>query len=206
MKEKIKKILLKLNLLNIARRCDLFKYLKYKANHKKKQDVLLFLKKKFSIDLLIETGTYLGDMVSAMKDHFKQIYSIELGEDLYNNAVNRFRNNKNITILNGDSGNLLPELLSKINEPCLFWLDAHYSVGVTAKGDMETPIIKELDIILSHEIKKHVIAIDDASSFLGENGYPTIETLKKEVLSKNSSYQIEIIDNIIEIYPANITK
>lgn len=42
-------------------------------------------------EVFIETGTYLGDMVWAMKDVFKQIYSIKLSDDLYKKAVKKFK-------------------------------------------------------------------------------------------------------------------
>ncbi len=199
MKEIIKKILLRLNLLGPARRFDFYNNLKYRINHKKKQDVLLGLQRKFLIGTLIETGTYLGDMVYAMRDHFKKIYSIELSNDLYRSAVKRFRKDINISILNGNSGELLISILSNIDEPCLFWLDAHYSAGVTTKGRFDTPIAGELDIILGHKVKKHVIAIDDASSFTGENGYPTIEAINELILTRSNNYRVEIVDNIIII-------
>jgi hypothetical protein len=202
MKEELKKILLKSHLLNIVRKFDLYHYLKYKENHQKKQNFLLDLQRKFSLDTLIETGTYLGDMVFAMKSHFKHIFSIELSEDLFKSAEKRFKDEKNITILNGNSLDLLSKILSTIDKPCLFWLDAHYSAGVTAKGETDTPILGELGIILNHRIKTHVIAIDDASSFTGQNGYPTIENLKKFILDKGNNYRVEIIGDIIKIYPA----
>lgn len=50
--------------------------------HLIKQETVKEYAHKFSIDILIETGTYLGDMVFAMKDVFSQIYSIELDSDL----------------------------------------------------------------------------------------------------------------------------
>jgi len=117
-------------------------------------------------------------MVNAVKDVFAQIYSIELGMEIYQKAKNRFAGIKKITILQGDSGEVLKELLAHINSPCLFWLDAHYSPG-TAKGNIETPIVKELTNIFEHPLAtRHVILIDDASWYTGERDYPTIDTLR----------------------------
>jgi hypothetical protein len=199
-KETIKKILLKLSLLGVARKLN-FSSSTYNAHHGIKEKALLEYQKRFSLNILIETGTYLGEMVSAMRNHFKKIYSIELGKELYDQAVKRFRNEKHITILNGDSGAVLVQILQEIHAPCLFWLDAHYSAGITAKGDIDTPVAQELQIILNHEIKNHVILIDDARAFTGENGYPTVETLKEVIDSKKNNYHLEILDDIIRIYP-----
>jgi len=199
MKEQIKKILLKLNLLNIIRRFSF----SFSEKQKRKQSVLLDFQKRFSLNTLIETGTYLGDMVYAMRNHFQKIYSIELGKDLYDNALRRFKNERHISILHGDSSKLLPEILKNIGEPCLFWLDAHDSSGLTAKGDAVTPIIEELKVIFSHKIKNHVVLIDDASGFNGKNNYPSLETLEGIISDRNPDYVLEVRDDIVRIYPSN---
>jgi hypothetical protein len=154
----------------------------------------------FNIKVFVETGTYLGDMVFSARKTFSRIYSIELGKDLYLNAKNRFRRYRNISILNGDSGRVLPEILKDVNEPCLFWLDAHYSHGITVKGDVRTPILTELDHIFTHHIKGHVILIDDARDFNGSNDYPTVKGLEEIVSKYDSDYCLINMYDIIRIY------
>ena len=56
---------------------------------------------KYQYKILVETGTYLGDMVEAQKKRFRKIYSIELGIDLFDKATKRFKNDKNVTIVQG---------------------------------------------------------------------------------------------------------
>lgn len=94
--------------------------------------------KIFNIEIFIETGTYHGDMIDAAKKVFKEIYSIELSERLYRIARKRFCRFQHIHILYGDSKEVLPHVLAQVSEPSLFWLDAHYSAGITAKGNTET--------------------------------------------------------------------
>jgi hypothetical protein len=156
--------------------------------------------RRFSTDILIETGTYEGDMVASMRDHFSQIFSIELSHDLYQKAKLRFAKYSHICILHGDSSEILPQILSSINKPCLFWLDAHYSGGITVRGDIDTPIISELKRILSHSIKNHVILIDDAREFTGLNDYPTIENLKDFIRQECPDCVFEVADDIIRIH------
>ncbi len=79
--------------------------------------------RKFHTEILIETGTYLGDMVEAQRNHFKKIYSIELSERLFNKAQKRFKDHLHIKILHGDSGTVLNELMTDIGKPAIFWLD-----------------------------------------------------------------------------------
>jgi len=155
----------------------------------------------FSLPTFIETGTYEGDMVSATKRIFDKIYSIEIDEKLCNKARQRFSKLKSIRIIHGDSGKVLPKLIKEIDKPCLFWLDAHYSGGITSKGDLETPIVQELECILNHPIKRHVTLIDDARCFTGQNDYPTMEELKKFVHEKNPNLVFRIENDIIRIYP-----
>lgn len=152
---------------------------------------------KYKCQILVETGTFMGDMVEAQKRRFKKVFSIELGVDLYKKAVERFKNDENVIIVQGDSGKVLPEVLQNINEPAILWLDGHYSAGITAKGDKDCPIFEEIDAIFGSEKLNHILLIDDARCFNGEGDYPTIERLTEYIRSKNDNYQIEVKHDII---------
>ena len=112
--------------------------------HSVKQMTVKAYARIHGITVLIETGTYLGEMVSAMKHVFDCVYSIELGDELYQKAKKKFSRDLQVSILHGDSTKVLPGILEQIKIPCLFWLDGHYSAGVTARGEKETPILEEL--------------------------------------------------------------
>ena len=167
-----------------------------------KQKILKKYKQKYNLSILVETGTYLADMMIAQKNNFKQLYSIELSKYCYNLSVKRCKKYKNIKILFGDSVNLLENIINKINEPILFWLDGHGSGGVTERGEVLSPILKEINIIFKNNPTnfKHIILIDDAIGFNGEDGYPTIEEFKKIIYNLNKNYKIEIKDNIIRCF------
>lgn len=139
-------------------------------------------------------------MVYAVRDLFRKIYSIELDAELCEKAKSRFAKYKHITILEGDSSKVLPVILNQIKEPCLFWLDGHYSGNGTAKSVKETPISEEMDYISDHSTKKHVILIDDAREFKGQNDYPALEQLRELVLAQDSGNVFEVRDDIIRIY------
>jgi len=163
-----------------------------------KQQVVIEHIKNYSPSVFIETGTYKGKMVYAIQPHIKEIYSIELDETHFKNAQKRFAGYSNIRILQGQSGEVLPRILKDIDKPCLFWLDAHYSGGSTAKGRTNTPILQELQCILNHKrAEEHVILIDDARLFVGEYDYPTVETLKNLVLGIHPDWIFEMKDDII---------
>lgn len=178
--------------------------------YSEKRAILITYKERFGISTMIETGTFLGDTLENLRDHFKSLISFELSADLAQRAKDRFKAYNHIKIIEGDSGKELSSLLNSINQPCLFWLDGHYSseffIGseyfVTAKGEQNTPVMKELDAIVSHHIKNHVILIDDARCFNGKNDYPTISEIRKFLRSKDSQSRIKISRDIIRITPA----
>lgn len=136
-------------------------------------------------------------MVEAQKGNFKKIYSIELGFDLFEKAKKRFEVDKNVEILQGDSGYVLPKVLEEINEPITFWLDGHYSGGITVKGEKECPIYEELHAILKGEKHNHVLLIDDSRCFTGKGDYPTIKQISEYIIANNDKYQISVEFDII---------
>ena len=160
----------------------------------------------FQIGTLIETGTFRGDTIQALRGQFQQLYSIELGRELAARAQFRFRKHSKIKIIEGDSGAVLPTLLSNIRTPCLFWLDGHYSGGVTAQGNIDTPIGQELKIILSHPIRDHVILIDDARLFNGTQDYPTIDELKQLFAEMRPDFQFSVANDVIRACPPGDVK
>jgi hypothetical protein len=166
-----------------------------------KQHMLLDHAQKFNIDILVETGTYLGDMVYAMKDHFNEIYSIELSNELHDRAKSAFKKYPHIHLVVGDSATALERVLGGIKERCIFWLDGHYSGGITALGDVRCPVRAEIEAILRHPIKDHVLLIDDAICFDGNHGYPTLFELHDTVVSRFPGYKMQVFDNVIQIRP-----
>ncbi|MFB9844064.1 FkbM family methyltransferase [Mucilaginibacter ginsenosidivorans] len=152
------------------------------------------------IGVLVETGTYYGDTLAACRKTFDKVYSVELDKHLFELARHRFRNDKNVFLCQGDSGEVIGEILPAIREKCVFWLDGHYSEGVTAKGELNTPVLKELTHILAHRVKEHVILIDDARCFDGTNDYPTLNALENFVREHDKDLKFAVEDDIIRIH------
>lgn len=170
-------------------------------NQKIKHNTIVNYGEKYKISTLVETGTYLGATVDALKDNFEKIYTIELNKRLYKRAKKKFKKYKYIKVFFGDSEKVLPRILKKINGTYLFWLDAHYSKGITSKGTKVTPVWEEINAILADKIKKHVILIDDADAFTGKEGYPALKDVKKLVLERRPQMKFRILHNIIRITP-----
>lgn len=170
---------------------DLYNWLRYRlewlkwvagrldrAPHLLKRRLIASRAREFRPEVFVETGTLFGDMTYAQRNRFRRLYSIELDDTLFERATRRFKGHPHIRILHGDSGQKITEVLRELDGPCLFWLDAHYSGGITAHGEEMTPIYDEIRHILGHPIKRHVIVIDDARLFNGTDGYPTFRALR----------------------------
>ena len=156
--------------------------------------------RRYRTSVLVETGTHAGNMVDAQSRTFERIYSIELDPQLALRARRRFAERKHITILEGDSGDLLPKLLPEIPEKCLFWLDGHYSGEGTARGAQLTPIEQELSAIIGGRRLGDVVLIDDARLFTGPAGYPALEDLLAWIQNK-PGWTTEALDDIIRVTP-----
>lgn len=191
----------------LENKADFDQYLEYNklqtdwpSLHTVKQNTIRKYRGQYGFKVLVETGTYLGDMVEAQRNHFERIYSIELGERLYNDAVKRFKDYDHVTILLGDSGVVLKDLIAEIRQPALFWLDGHYSAGVTAKGGKDTPILAELETILGASYE-HGILIDDARLFTAQRDYPSIDELSSFIVTKDGNRMVAVADDIIRVFP-----
>jgi hypothetical protein len=148
---------------------------------------------------LVETGTFYGQTTFALRNDFDHIDTIELSEDLFRKARRRLRGWRHIHVWQGDSAMVLPEVLATLDEPAVFWLDAHYSDGITARGESDTPIMRELELILAHPVAGHAVLIDDARCFVGKGDYPTLEVVRALVERKRPELAFEVEDDIIRM-------
>ena len=168
------------------------------APHPVKQGNIKKYALKHGIRTLVETGTYYGDMIEALRECFDQIYSIEVSDPLFRKAKRRFRGYPNIEIMLGDSAVLLGELVPTLREPALFWLDGHYSGGVTGKGDRDTPVFEELGHIFASP-QRHIVLIDDARCFGEDPDYPSAKELVEFIQSqRDADVRVEEDSFIVE--------
>jgi len=147
---------------------------------------------KFPNKYFIETGTYRGRGVTcALRSGFYNIISIELDEQLFRDAKEKFAEAPEVTILHGASEKLLQGIIEKIPHPITFWLDGHFSGEGTAKGDWNCPLVAELEIIAAHPNKNHTILIDDRRLFETEQFDGLSEAAVREMLLRiNPNYNI----------------
>ena len=171
------------------------------APHMIKEKIVLDYQKSFGAQTLIETGTYMGEMIDATRKYFSKIISIELDPSLAKSAQKKFSGKPNISILEGDSSALLPGIVEKLNGKAIFWLDAHYSGGVTAKGAAYTPILSEVETIARYSQKDTILLVDDARLFVGKDEYPAMSEFKKFIGKKFPQHAFEVKDDVIRVTP-----
>ena len=171
------------------------------APHQVKMDIVKSYINRTNSSIFVETGTFTGatlDYIARMKG--VTCYSIEIDKSYHERAQVILGGRVNINLILGDSSLELSKLLEKIEQPAVFWLDAHYSGGLTGRGDLDSPISAELGAILDHPIKRHVILIDDARDFNGTDGYPFLSDVLA-TFNDHSHYQAEVSADIIRITP-----
>jgi hypothetical protein len=170
-----------------------------RSPHLLKQKVVREYGEKFGLKTLVETGTYYGEMVSAMKNRFDRIYSIEFVPALAERATRKFAGDEHVRIFCGDSRVVIPEVLALLNGPALFWLDAGYYGWVGMRTD-DQRLSAELEMILSHEYP-HVVLLDDARGLTGRDGIPSVSDVKDYVESKFPQRSVEVKYDIMRITP-----
>jgi len=126
---------------------------------------------------LVETGFLLGGtIVQALEEGFSWYKGCEPSPKYFGIVQQRVSSNyynlKNIEIKNCISTTFLENL--DLQEPAVFWLDAHYSAGDTFKS--KDPLFDELNIIKrKFSSLPHCILIDDSR---GREGAVEREAMK----------------------------
>jgi hypothetical protein len=139
----------------------------------------------------------LGQTTKELAKHGLFVYSIEPEPTLYSNASAFFQSFSNVEILRGFSEEILPSLLPKLSGDINFWLDGHYSGGVTQKGPQDTPILDELSCIAGNlrNFGNVCVMIDDircfGSSLEEFASYPSLKTLVDWAEEHNLGWHIE---------------
>jgi hypothetical protein len=145
----------------------------------------------------VETGTYMGDTTTVLSKVAKMVYSIEPEPALFSKAEQKFSNTSNVKIIKGLSEDVFPKLLPTISGNICFWLDGHYSAGITFKGPEDTPITEELSAIGRNiaQMGKIVVMVDDIRCFDPKNpefsAYPPVDLLVDWARKHNLTWHIE---------------
>lgn len=171
-----------------------------RSPHLVKQFTVREYAERFSLRVLVETGTYYGEMVAAMKTRFDEIYSVEYDHVLATRAQAKFSRSPHIHIIEGDSQKAIPQIIQSLTQPALFWLDAGYYGWAGLQGDKQRLTV-ELESILRDRRYQHVILMDDARGLNGQNGAPTVPELKQRIETEFPGRNVEVKHDILRITP-----
>ena len=173
------------------------------------------IKTIFNSKIFIETGTYWGTTAVAAAKIYNQVLTVELSSTLYNSCLKRFHHHNNIKAHLGTSVEFLKNITSNNAnlDNATFWLDAHWSCGITARNGTEnTPVVSELDLI-ANATKLPIILIDDIRFFQPHEiqamlpdswkGYPTMQELNNKITTSMPLHKFVIYGDIAIIYPKN---
>ena len=146
---------------------------------------------RYRVQDCVETGTYKGDTSLLLaKEVCNTVHTIELSSKFANNAIKRFKsiiangteidsnNAQKIVLHEGDSGDVLNNnpVFQSLRRT-MWFLDGHYSYLDTARGQDDSPVVRELEFILNRkDFEKDIILIDDAREFRGKR-FPAERTL-----------------------------
>lgn len=172
-----------------------------RSPHLVKQRAVREYARRYGLRTMVETGTYYGEMVAAVRNDFERIYSIEFDPELASRAVRRFSRDRHIRILEGDSRKVLPELLDSVSEPALFWLDAGYWGWANLARD-PARLSEELEAALSHPVRGHVVLMDDARMLDGSKGAPIFDDLRTRIILRFPDRQVELLHDIVRVTPS----
>ena len=133
-----------------------------------KHALLIDFGRRFLINVFLETGTFEGDTPAAVKDHFGEVYSIELSPKYHAQSAARFASDRRVHILLGSSSEILPEVIKGIRTPgpILFYLDAHVHTG----GGDSDQVPAEL-VAIDRYRPESLVVIDDVSPRPEGGGY-----------------------------------
>tara|TARA_B110000977_G_C10926957_1_gene435491 strand:- start:150 stop:749 length:600 start_codon:yes stop_codon:yes gene_type:complete len=144
----------------------------------------------------IETGTFLCTTTDFLRKRYPHVHSIEPSREFFDAAVERL-GGLNVTFYNDVSENILPQLLPVLKGDINFWLDGHYSAGLTFRGLKDCPVEDELNAIGANidNFRKISILIDDVRCFVPSgseySSYPSINYLVDWARSHGMCWRIE---------------
>lgn len=180
------------------------------------EDLALDLKQALNCNVFIETGTYKGNTAIWAHRFFLKVYTIEFDKQRYEKTrikISNMIDTSNIRMFQGNSKDVLPDVLAKINEPVIFWLDAHGlgKLEETTTIEDEIPLMQELSVIFDWQQRTNqecVILIDDARLFINpppiDKGYhPEFwpNDMEIAVYAEKNGFSMLIGNDVIALTP-----
>jgi hypothetical protein len=160
-------------------------------------------------DVFVETGTFEGEAIAEVRDLFAEIHSVELSDQYYELARQRFEADGAIHLYHGESTGMLAGLREALRDRAvLYWLDAHWCVAEGTAGERsQCPLLDELRAI--HRVNEEsVLLIDDARLFMTTppaphevSDWPRFDDVLRGLRDLSQSHEIAIVNDVIALFP-----
>lgn len=163
-------------------------------------EILESYARTYKLKNFVESGSADGDTCEALAHLFDHAYTIEIVPTVQARTARRLSVFPQVECFLGDSTDILPGILGKLDGPALFWLDGHYCGSLEARAEKDTPVKEEIELILATGVP-HVILVDDSRLFGMDPAYPTIEWVREVATSQPIEFTFSYISDIMRIAP-----
>jgi hypothetical protein len=153
-----------------------------------------------NIDTFFECGTHNGNNANDFSNVFNKVITVEINNNLYDEALEKYKDNNKISFILGDATTELEKYIKQNpKKRMVILLDDH--------SEYNSYILKELETIKNNSEVDHIIVIDDIDK-LGQGTYPTKEQIFNLIKEMNKNYIIMSHNYkfIIYVVEQNITK
>ena len=155
----------------------------------------------------VETGTFRGHTARRLATVFPDVVTIELSEELHRAAAPALRDVPGVRALQGHSAERLGELGDPAL-PTLYYLDGHWSGGVTEGVGDECPVLAEL-AAMGAGAPDDCIIVDDARLFTSApppphrpEQWPALMEVIDAIRERHPSHLVTLLnDQVVAVPP-----
>ena len=174
--------------------------------------LIRYLKQLLPLSIFVETGTFEGESVAKARPFFEKLYTVELSDEYYAKAAERFKGCSDIYVHHGDSVQFLQKLRPELKDKSvIYWLDAHWCIADgTAGHKSQCPLLHELEAI-DNLNSQSIVLVDDARYFLCPppvpheiSQWPNFDALVNKFRSLSSTHELIVINDTIIFFPSYI--
>lgn len=126
---------------------------------------------------------------------YRHVHTIEPSSKCLSIARERIGGSANVTFYNGTSEEHFENACAAVDGDVCFWLDGHYSAGITFQGESNTPILHELTTLEKFLpfYSSVVVLVDDIRcSHLDSYHYPSLNYYVEWANRNNLNWIIEL--------------
>ncbi len=147
----------------------------------------------------VETGTAYGQSIDSIYQYFEKIFTVEISEKLYEWLTPQIGHWTNVQRVLGDSLIEIPKYLNSLTKEdhVFFWLDAHWSQGLSSKNHLDVPLLEECSIIdTEYQANLGLVIIDDVRLFETDDAEDWSGISKKNIIETFENFEILVTEEI----------